>query len=108
MAIDDFGTGYSSLSYLTNFPIDIIKIDRSFVHNIGRDLSAETLTKTIISLANKLGLKVVAEGVEELMQLNYLQPRGCKYAQGYYLGKPQNGQSFSELIVQTDGEKKHN
>lgn len=102
VAIDDFGTGYSSLSYLTKFPIDFIKIDRSFVQNIGNDTSAETLTDTIISLASKLRLKVIAEGVEQHSQLMYLKERGCDFAQGYYLGKPQNQAAFTEQAINAE------
>ena len=98
IAIDDFGTGYSSLSYLTIFPIDIIKIDRSFIKNIGLNRTTEILTDTIISLAQKLSLKVVAEGVETSDQLRYLRERDCEYAQGYLLGRPQNEMSFIELL----------
>ncbi|MDM3872315.1 EAL domain-containing protein [Porticoccus sp. W117] len=99
IAIDDFGTGYSSLSYLTTFPIDIIKIDRAFVSRIEEDSSAATLTDTIISLAQKLSLQVVGEGVETEEQLNFLRKQGCQYAQGYHLGRPMNGEAFESWIA---------
>ncbi|MGS2723611.1 bifunctional diguanylate cyclase/phosphodiesterase [Porticoccus sp. GXU_MW_L64] len=98
IAIDDFGTGYSSLSYLTTFPIDIIKIDRAFVSRIEDDPSAATLTDTIISLAQKLSLQVVGEGVETEEQFNFLKKQGCQYAQGYYLGRPMDGEAFEKWV----------
>lgn len=126
IAVDDFGTGYSSLSYLTKFPIDIIKIDRSFVSALGASSSGarasgtsaleasagderqerrstiETLTDAIINLAQQLSLKVVAEGVETAEQLDYLRQRNCDYAQGYYLGRPQSQKNFSALVQNND------
>ena len=101
IAIDDFGTGYSSLSYLTKFPIDILKIDRSFTQKIGYDIAAETLTETILGLAHKLGFKVIAEGVEEEQQLQYLYERGCAFAQGYHLGRPQSQEDLTALLSKT-------
>jgi len=98
IAIDDFGTGYSSLSYLTKFPIDFIKIDRSFISNIGINKSDETLTETIIGLANKLSMQVIAEGIETQEQLDFLKNLGCDYAQGYLLGKPQSVDDFALLL----------
>ncbi len=99
IAIDDFGTGYSSLSYLTKFPIDYIKIDRSFISNIGINESDETLTETIIGLANKLSMRVVAEGIETQQQLDFLKNLGCDFAQGYLLGKPQAVKDFAEQLA---------
>jgi len=99
IAIDDFGTGYSSLSYLAKFPIDYIKIDRSFISNIGISESDETLTETIIGLANKLSMRVVAEGIETQKQLDFLKNLGCDFAQGYLLGKPQSITDFTEQLV---------
>jgi len=99
VAIDDFGTGYSSLSYLTKFPIDYIKIDRSFISNIGISESDETLTETIIGLANKLSMRVVAEGIETPQQLDFLKNLGCDFAQGYLLGKPQSIIDFAEQLA---------
>ncbi|HET7370821.1 MAG TPA: EAL domain-containing protein, partial [Gammaproteobacteria bacterium] len=88
IAIDDFGTGYSSLAYLRDFPIDYLKIDRSFVNGVPADTSACTITKTIVAMAKNLGLKVIAEGVETPAQLNFLRASGCDEAQGYYFSKP--------------------
>lgn len=88
IAIDDFGTGYSSLSYLKDFPIDCLKIDRIFVNNIQRDTINEPLVDTIISMAKHLKLKVVAEGIETIEQLNYLIDSKCDIVQGYLISKP--------------------
>ncbi|UTW45160.1 EAL domain-containing protein [bacterium SCSIO 12696] len=88
IAIDDFGTGYSSLSYLRKFPIDILKIDRSFISEFTTQEDDFTLVSTIIAMAKSLNIKVVAEGVEEQAQLDKLIDLGCNYAQGYYFSKP--------------------
>jgi diguanylate cyclase (GGDEF)-like protein len=100
IAIDDFGTGYSSLSYLTKFPIDIIKIDQSFIKKLGQEKIPEALTETMIDLSHKLNLEVVAEGIETLEQLNYLRHWQCDYGQGYYFNKPLPTASFIQLIEQ--------
>ncbi|MGX5202540.1 EAL domain-containing protein [Aliikangiella sp. IMCC44632] len=88
IAIDDFGTGYSSLSYLVKFPVDIIKIDKSFVDQIGLDHSSETLIKTVIAMAKNMDIQVIAEGIETQEQLDFLTINGCDFGQGYFLGKP--------------------
>jgi Amt family ammonium transporter len=88
IALDDFGTGYSSLSYLSRYPFDAIKIDRSFVSNLGLDESAAVIVNTIIDLGERLGIKVVAEGVETIEQALFLARAGCDELQGYLLGKP--------------------
>ncbi|WP_275096049.1 putative bifunctional diguanylate cyclase/phosphodiesterase [Sedimenticola hydrogenitrophicus] len=87
-AIDDFGTGYSSLAYLKRFPVDVLKIDQTFVADLGRDLGDEAIVEASISLARKLGLEIVAEGVETLEQLEFLRACDCDLVQGYYLSKP--------------------
>jgi len=88
LAIDDFGTGYSSLSYLKRFPFTTVKIDRSFVKDLSQDRDADALTDGIVTLAHGLRMKVVAEGVETVEQLNYLRSHGCDEIQGYWLCKP--------------------
>jgi diguanylate cyclase (GGDEF)-like protein/PAS domain S-box-containing protein len=84
LSIDDFGTGYSSLSYLSKFPLDLLKIDKSFVQQAGKDKRGLALTKAIIGIAQSLDLEVIAEGVETVEQLNMLKKLGCNYMQGYY------------------------
>jgi len=87
-ALDDFGTGYSSLSYLSRLPLDVLKIDRSFVRDILTDLNAASIAHCIVSLARNLGLTVVAEGVEQAGQFEFLVGQGCGGYQGYYFGHP--------------------
>jgi diguanylate cyclase (GGDEF)-like protein len=88
LALDDFGTGYSSLNYLRQHPIDVIKIDRTFLEEVPANEAWATLTGTIISMAHALGKEVVAEGVERVEQIDFLRERGCDVAQGYYLAQP--------------------
>lgn len=97
VSIDDFGTGYSSLSYLHRFPIDTLKIDRSFVNRIGDGESSE-IVQTIINLASNLGMEVVAEGVETEEQLTFLRDINCNYGQGYYYSRPIDKLSATELV----------
>ncbi|MCW8996722.1 MAG: EAL domain-containing protein [Psychromonas sp.] len=94
IAIDDFGTGYSSLNYLVKFPVDLIKIDRSFIKKIGIDNTSEILIETILSMAKRLCIQVVAEGIETEEQLAYLRQYHCDYGQGYLLGKPMSHKDF--------------
>jgi len=88
LAIDDFGTGYSSLAFLREFPIDTLKVDRTFVQDIDRNSGAATIVATVIAMARTLGLQVVAEGVEREEQLRVLRELGCDRAQGYLFGPP--------------------
>jgi EAL domain-containing protein (putative c-di-GMP-specific phosphodiesterase class I) len=99
VSVDDFGTGYSCLSYLHRFPIDVLKIDRSFVKQIGHGADNECITEAIISLAKSLKLEVVAEGVETSEQLEFLLSRGCHVAQGYFFGKPMEARAIEPLLV---------
>ncbi len=102
VAIDDFGTGYSSLSYLKKFNIDYLKIDRSFVNNLETDPDNMALSEAIIVMAHKLGLKVIAEGVETEAQRNLLAVAGCDYAQGYLFSKPVPPEEFERLLIRMD------
>jgi diguanylate cyclase (GGDEF)-like protein/PAS domain S-box-containing protein len=98
IAIDDFGTGYSSLSLLSEIPVDTLKIDQSFVTNVAKRPEPGRLIRAIQLLANDFGLCTVAEGVEELDQLEALQGLGCQAAQGYYFARPQPGLQLAELL----------
>ncbi|MEH6433885.1 putative bifunctional diguanylate cyclase/phosphodiesterase [Massilia sp. DD77] len=98
LSIDDFGTGYSSLSYLKRFPVDVLKIDQSFVRDIGQDASSSAMVSAMISLSHELGLRVIAEGVETQAQWDYLVGRGCDEVQGYYFSRPLHGRDFERMV----------
>ena len=99
VAIDDFGTGYSSLTYLKRFPVDRLKVDRSFVENLATDTDDATIVRTIINLGHNFGLKVVAEGVEDLDQIDFLRRHHCDEVQGYYFSRPVSAEQFAELFA---------
>ncbi len=98
VSLDDFGTGYSSLSYLKKFDIDYLKIDQSFVRNLGDDPNDQALCEAIIVMAHKLGLKVIAEGVETKQQRDLLAAYGCDYAQGWLYSKAVPAEQFEVLL----------
>jgi diguanylate cyclase (GGDEF)-like protein/PAS domain S-box-containing protein len=102
LAIDDFGTGYSSLSYLHRFPIDTLKIDRSFVTRMANNPENVEIVRTIIMLAQVLGMDVVAEGVETKDQLKVLRDLKCEYGQGYYFSRPSSPADAEKIIVETN------
>jgi len=99
LSIDDFGTGYSCLSYLHRFPIDVLKIDRSFVKLLGKRKEAEEIVKGIVTLAHNLNLELVAEGIETTAQLEILQQLQCEYGQGFLFGKALTPKAAEELIL---------
>ncbi len=98
VSIDDFGTGYSSLSYLKKFPIDIIKIDKSFIQDLENNKSDAILVRTIIYMAKGLGMKALAEGVSNQGQLEYIESQGCDYIQGFYFSKAVTNEEFIALL----------
>jgi EAL domain-containing protein (putative c-di-GMP-specific phosphodiesterase class I) len=98
LSIDDFGTGYSSLSYLRRFPVNTLKIDRSFISGIGNDTESAEIVRTIVTLSHNLGLDVVGEGVETLEHAAMLKEFGCEFAQGYFYYKPLNKAAAEALL----------
>ncbi len=99
LSVDDFGTGYSSLSYLEQFPLDELKIDRSFVSVIQATRDDAPIVTAIIAMAHGLGLRVVAEGVETELQLAFLRDRACDEYQGYLFSKPVAADDFALLLT---------
>ena len=100
LSIDDFGTGYSSLGYLKRFPVDSVKVDRSFVDGLGTDGEDSAIVAAVVSLGHALGLSVVAEGVETSGQLQELLALGCDRAQGYWFAVPRAPTEFAGLLHQ--------
>ena len=99
IAVDDFGTGYSSLSYLKDLPVDELKIDQSFTHNIGTDSNKAAIVQAIIRMGESLQLRTIAEGVESLEELNFLRLNGCEGAQGYYFSAAVDSQTFESQFL---------
>jgi len=97
--LDDFGTGYSSLSYLHRFPIDVLKIDRSFIHNVHQRGNHQAIIKTIIDLAANLNMATIGEGIENAADAQLLKTMGCVFGQGYYYYKPLPGQEIKQLLI---------
>ncbi|HIK05633.1 MAG TPA: EAL domain-containing protein [Trichormus sp. M33_DOE_039] len=100
LALDDFGTGYSSLNYLKSFPVNMLKIDRSFVQDVTSNSDSAAVTHAVIALANSLQLKITAEGIETQEQLEYLQKHGCQEGQGYYFGIPSPAEKITDILKQ--------
>jgi EAL domain-containing protein (putative c-di-GMP-specific phosphodiesterase class I) len=100
LAIDDFGVGYSSLTHLKRFPIDTLKVDRSFIRDLPQDLEDKAITEAIIAMGKSLNLTVVAEGVETQEQQTFLQDHACDEMQGFFFSKPIPGDAFAELLRQ--------
>ncbi|WP_145134661.1 EAL domain-containing protein [Roseomonas gilardii] len=98
IALDDFGTGYASLGYLHRFPFDRIKVDRSFVHAIGRRNGAHAIVEAVLAMSSNLGMEVTAEGVETEEQLRFLQHRACDEVQGFLLGRPMSREAVAQLL----------
>jgi EAL domain-containing protein (putative c-di-GMP-specific phosphodiesterase class I) len=98
LTVDDFGTGYSSLSYLTRFPIDSLKLDQSFVRNIIAKSNDAIVVSAVISMAKSLQQSVIAEGVETMEQLAFLQAHGCDEGQGHYFSRPAAARQFANLL----------
>jgi EAL domain-containing protein (putative c-di-GMP-specific phosphodiesterase class I) len=98
LALDDFGTGYSSLNHLKSFPIDTLKIDRSFVHGITTNSDDASIVAAVISMGSHLQMRVVAEGIETGEQLVFLQDHECQFGQGYYFSQPVNARECTQLL----------
>jgi EAL domain-containing protein (putative c-di-GMP-specific phosphodiesterase class I) len=99
LSVDDFGTGYSSLAYLRRFPVDALKVDRSFVAGLGRDPEDSAIVEAVVSMAHSLGLSVIAEGVETDGQLARLRDLGCELAQGFYFAAPVPSSALDRLTA---------
>ena len=95
LALDDFGTGYSSLAYLKQLPLDILKIDRSFVAGIGNELADQAIVDATLVLADSLKMRCIAEGVETIEQANYLREKSCFFVQGFLFSKPVTADEIS-------------
>ncbi|NQU29254.1 MAG: bifunctional diguanylate cyclase/phosphodiesterase, partial [Anaerolineae bacterium] len=100
ITIDDFGAGYSALNYLAQFPVDVVKIDQSFIKMIGVKDASKKIIEMVKALANHLGIIVVAEGIENIEQLEFIKSINCEYAQGFYYSKPLNAKSATDLLTE--------
>ena len=100
LAIDDFGTGYSSLSYLQRFPIDILKIDKSFIDKLGQGSEGNAVARAIIMMGDSLNLKTIAEGIEHPEQIDELQLLGCQSGQGYHFAKPLDVSDMGQFLLE--------
>jgi EAL domain-containing protein (putative c-di-GMP-specific phosphodiesterase class I) len=98
VAIDDFGTGYSSLSYLRHFPIDVLKLDKSFVDGIGTVESGAAIVEAVITMGHALGMRITAEGVERAEQVSELRTLGCDAAQGFHFARPLAPRALQDLL----------
>jgi len=98
LAVDDFGTGYSSLNYLRSFPIDVLKIDKSFVDRLEDSRESLALTAAIVQLAAVLGMRSLAEGIEDESQLERLITMGCQYGQGFHLSRPLDRENLEAML----------
>ncbi len=103
IALDDFGTGYSSLAYVKRFPVDVVKIDRSFVKDLPADEGSAAITAAIIAMSHALRKQVVAEGVATAEQAAFLRGLRCDHIQGYHLSVPLSPSDLAELIQRTEG-----
>jgi EAL domain-containing protein (putative c-di-GMP-specific phosphodiesterase class I) len=99
--IDDFGSGYSSLSYLSQFPINALKIDQSFIRNMGNGTNDTTIVQAIVMLSRRMGVNVIAEGVETVKQFNTLKELGCEYGQGYFVSRPLISEETKALMIKS-------
>jgi len=106
VAVDDFGTGYSSLRYLQRLPVDVLKIDSSFVHDVERNTDSRAICTAVIALAQRLGLKVVGEGVETKWQLEFLKREACDVVQGFLLSRPLSPDDFADHLKSSSPQNK--
>jgi EAL domain-containing protein (putative c-di-GMP-specific phosphodiesterase class I) len=98
LEVDDFGSGYSSLSYLQDLPVDVLKIDQSFIQRITGSVRESPIVKAIVEMCRNLDLRVVAEGIETAQQLAFLRSERCAEGQGYFLGRPMDSAQFAHLL----------
>jgi len=107
LALDDFGTGYSSLSYVRRFPIDVLKVDRSFVLNLSSNADDASVVSAVINMGKSLRMRVVAEGVETPEQVEFLKQHGCSEAQGYHFSHPLRADAVPRFLRQQPSARVH-